>query len=122
MAAKKKNVLKDVLKSTGEQASEIGRLIVIEQCNKAGLTIPRVLKEIVEGLNAEEVKVSYAAQEGVWTYSKKLKAWQVRQKAVDQAIAVMGLGAPSKVDSHIKSDGPITFQVEFDKKPTDDGK
>lgn len=102
------------MKNVGEQAAEISHQIVLKHCSDAGLTVPRVLKEISDAINAEEVKVAYSPTEGSWQYSKKIKAWQVRQKAIDQAVAILGIKAPEKQD--IKTSGNLVFRVEYEKK------
>jgi hypothetical protein len=124
MATKKKKEkpLSQLMKEIGTEANDSGRMLVLKECEKAGITIPKVLKGIAEGMEAKEVKVTYSAQESEWQYSEEQIAWQIRQAALNQAIAVLGIKAPEKIDSKIKADGPITFQVEFDSKPTDDGK
>jgi hypothetical protein len=107
-------------KEIGESAGEIARSVLLKQCESAGITIPTVLKEIASCLSAEEQKVTYSPTEGDWQYSKKMKAWTVRQKAIDQIIAIMGIKAPEKQDLKLSSSGPVTFKVEFDDKPIDD--
>ena len=117
---KKSKEFADIQKEIGEDAGEIARSVLLKQCENAGITIPVVLKEIASCLTAEEQKVVYSAVEGDWQYSKKVKAWTVRQKAIDQIIAIMGIKAPEKQDLKLNSSGPVTFKVEFDDKPIDD--
>jgi hypothetical protein len=107
----------DALKrKVGEKAGEISHDIIIKQCKDAGITVPRVLREIASALNAKEVKATYAQTEGAWRYSKQLKAWPICQKAVDQAISILGIKAPEKQDVDLKTNIPTMLVLSFEEE------
>jgi hypothetical protein len=107
-------------KEIGESAGEIARSVLLKQCESAGITIPTVLKEIASCLSAEEQKVTYSPTEGDWQYSKKMKAWTVRQKAIDQIIAIMGIKAPEKQDLNVTGNTATTIVVDFGTAPKEE--
>lgn len=102
-----------LMREVAEQAEKISHMQVIEQCERAGITIPKILQRISESLDAKEQKVSYSSTEGVHVYSKEMIAWGVRQKAVDQAVALMGIAAPAKSDLNVKTNAPPVLVLDF---------
>lgn len=114
MANPKNKKFTDKVKSIGTEAGKIAHDVVLKQCKQANITVPRVLKEIDAGLKATEVKASFSAPDGKFYYSKKLTAWGVRQKAVDQAVAILGIKAPEK--SEVALSGPVKINVVYEGK------
>lgn len=103
----------DARMDVGNLAGDMARTVVIQQCEKAGLTVPKVISGIVAGMNAMEQKVQYSQPDSVFVYSKKMVAWAVRQKAIDQAIAILGIKAPEKSDLNVKSNTPAVLMLNF---------
>lgn len=92
----------------GEKAAEIARQTVLDACRDAGLETRLLVKGILAGLKAKEVKAHYDKDAGAWTYSKPMVAWPARQKAIDQGIGVLGIRAADKHDI-TTSGAPISF-------------
>lgn len=67
-------------------------------CETEGVTSLSIVKGIKAGLRAKEVKAQYDKDAGSWAYSKALISWGARQKAIDQAIGILGVKAPEKHD------------------------
>lgn len=103
----------DARMDVGNLAGDMARTIVIQQCEEAGLTVPKVISGIVAGMDAMEQKVQYSQSDGDFMYSKKMISWSVRQKAIDQAIAVLGIKAPEKSDLNVKSNVPAVLMLNF---------
>jgi len=97
----------------GRDAGEMARTIVIQQCEEAGLTVPKVLAGIVAGMDAKEQKVNFSQVEDDFRYSKAMIAWSVRQKAIDQAIAILGIKAPERSDVGFVGAGAVILSVDF---------
>lgn len=81
-----------------ESASEYGREAVLKTCAALGMDSQLIVKEIMAGIKAKEVKPHYDRDAGAFVYSKPLVAWAARLKAIDQAISILGLKAPDKHD------------------------
>lgn len=103
----------DARMDVGNLAGDMARTVVIQQCEKAGLTVPKVISGIVAGMNAMEQKVQYSQPDSDFVYSKEMVAWAVRQKAIDQAIAILGIKAPEKSDLNVKSNTPAVLMLNF---------
>lgn len=107
----------------GNLAGDMARGIVIEQCAKVGLTVPKVLSGIVAGMEATEQKIQYSQPDGDFVYSNPVISWSTRQKAIDQAIAILGIKAPEKSDLNVKSNVPAVLMLNFiDEDGTGNGK
>lgn len=102
-----------LMHEVAEQAEKIAHLQVVEQCERAGITIPKILQRIAEGLDAKEQKVSYSSTEGCHVYSDEMVAWGVRSKSIDQAVALMGIAAPTKSDMSVKTNAPPMLVLDF---------
>ncbi|MEN6292333.1 MAG: hypothetical protein ABFD07_10030 [Methanobacterium sp.] len=102
-----------LMREVSEQAEKIAHLQVVEQCERAGITIPRILQRISEALDAKEVKTNYSSVDGDFVYSKQLVAWNVRQKAVDQAVSLLGIKAPETSSVTMKTTAPPTLILDF---------
>lgn len=82
----------------GTKAADVAREVVLKACESAGLNTERIIKDIKAGLKAKEVKTSYDKDLGAWAYSKPMICWTARQKAIDQAIGILGIKAADKHD------------------------
>jgi hypothetical protein len=102
-----------LMREVSEQAEKIAHLQVVEQCERAGITIPRILQRISEALDAKEVRTNYSSVDGDFVYSKELVAWSVRQKAVDQAVSLLGIKAPETSSVTMKTNAPPTLILDF---------
>jgi hypothetical protein len=81
-----------------EYAANVARDHVLKSFHSAGLSVERLVKDIKAGLKAKEVKASYDKDLGAFAYSKAMICWPARQKAIDQAIGILGIKAPDKTD------------------------
>jgi hypothetical protein len=114
---------RSIQKNVGKDAGELARAVVLQQCAKAGLTVPKVLSGIVTGMTAKEQRVKYSEVDRTFKYSKKMVSWATRQKAYDQAIAILGIKAPEKNDVNLKTNIPTMIVLDFNSDtPNDKGK
>ena len=119
---------KEVCDKVGTEAAEFARKAVLIACDKAELTLGKVLKGIVEDLDAEEEKVFYDKDRGKCINGPKQRAHGARAKARDQAISILGIKAPEKVEAsgtlNLDHTLPAEIQEVFDKiySRTDDQK
>jgi hypothetical protein len=111
---------RNIQKNVGKDAGEVARAAVLLQCAKAGLTVPKVLAGIVAGMTAEEQHTQYSRPDRTFKYSKKMVAWAARQKAIDQAIAILGVKAPEKNDVNLKTNIPTMIVLDFNNEVPDD--
>jgi len=93
-------------------ALEYARSNVLKACESNGLTTLRIVKDIKAGLKAREVKAAYDKDLGNFVYSKPLVCWTARQKAIDQAIGILGIKAADKHD--LTSGGEV---IDFNSIP-----
>ena len=102
-----------------DEAEEFWRGLVLAQCLKADLTLDKVLKGIVEDLDAEEEKIFYDKDRGRCIKGPKQRAHGARAKARDQAISILGIKAPEKVEAsgtlNLDHTLPAEIQEVFDK-------
>lgn len=85
-------------KEACDYATKVTRDAVLKECESAGLTPIRLIKDIKAGLRARETKATYDKDLGAFAYSKSMISWAARQKAIDQAIGILGIKAPDKHD------------------------
>ena len=94
---KTKPVLGDEQKRVlGMMAGNDARKRIEDACAKAGLTVEKVAKTIVNGLDAEFVKVQLDMK-GQWKVSKKFVDHHTRLKAVERAEVLLDLKPTEKV-------------------------
>ena len=102
-----------------EEAAEYARQFVLKQCEKADLTLQKVLKGIVDALDADENKIFYDKDRGKCVSGPNQTAWGARAKAIDQAISILGIKAPEKVEAsgtlNLDHTLPAEIQEVFDK-------
>jgi len=79
-------------------AHEVARADVLKAFDSENVGVLTLVKAIKAGLKAREVKANYDKDLGAWAYSKSMIAWGARQKAIDQAIGILGIKAPEKHD------------------------
>lgn len=109
----------EVCEKAREVAAEYARQFVLDQCEKADLTLQKVLNGIVEDMDAEEEKVFYDKDRGKCIVGPKQRAHGARAKARDQAISILGIKAPEKIEASgsVNLDHELTpaLQEVFDK-------
>lgn len=109
----------EVCEKAREVAAEYARQFVLAQCEKADLTLQKVLNGIVEDMDAEEEKVFYDKDRGKCIVGPKQRAHGARAKARDQAISILGIKAPEKIEASgsVNLDHELTpaLQEVFDK-------
>jgi hypothetical protein len=75
----------------GSEAAKLAHKKILREAKSVRLSTKKVLQRISEGLDAYENKVFYDRQAGKCVYSKKLIAWDVRAKSIDQGIIVLDM-------------------------------
>ena len=88
-------------KTTAElaaKAGQIAREATEKECKKAGLTIPKVLKRIKEGLDANDVRAVYDKGLCAFAYSKPLVDHKTRLDAAKTAIELLRMKPPAQVE------------------------
>jgi hypothetical protein len=81
-----------------KESGEIARAETLKHCKTVKLTPIRVLKKISEGLDALENKVFYDKDRGKCVVGPDQINWSARQKAIDQAVSIIGIKAPEKLE------------------------
>ena len=79
-------------------SDEYLRSQTIKAFKKAGVTLGRVAKRISEGLDANENKVFYDKDRGKCVVGPDMINWAARQKAIDQAVAILDIKPAEKHD------------------------
>lgn len=79
----------------GQLAGQSSRQYILDACQKEGLTVEKVAKTIVEGLEAKQVKVQMNMQ-GKWVVSKEFDDIPTRLKAVERAEVLLDLKPTEK--------------------------
>ena len=79
-----------------EAAAEIARAFVLKQAEKEGLKVEKILKKLVEAMDANENKVFFDKDRGRCFVGPEQIAWMPRLKAIDTAIGLLGIKAPDK--------------------------
>lgn len=82
----------------GAEAAKLAHKKILSEAKRVGLTTRKVLRGIVEGLNAFENKAAYDKDRGRWVYSDEMINHQARAKARDQAILILNM-VPKEVES-----------------------
>jgi hypothetical protein len=102
-----------------EEAAEFARQFVLREAEKADLTLQKILKGIVEDMDAEEEKVFFDKDRNRCVKGPKQRAYSARAKARDQAISILGIKAPEKIEASgsVNLDHELTpaLQEVFDK-------
>lgn len=102
-----------------EEAAEFARQFVLREAEKADLTVQRILKGIVQDMDAEEEKVFYDKDRGRCVLGPKQRALGACAKARDQAMSILGIKAPEKIEASgsVNLDHELTpaLQEVFDK-------
>jgi hypothetical protein len=70
----------------------------LKEARRLGVSRRRVLKRISEGLDALENKVFYDKDRGKCVVGPNMINWTARQKAIDQAVAVLQLKPAERLD------------------------
>jgi hypothetical protein len=97
-----------------EIAADHGRKKVLKDCKEVKLTPRRVLRRLAEGLDAIENKIFYDKDRGRCIVGPDQINWSARQKAVDQAISILGLKPPEKkeINGELKLNHELTPEVQ----------
>jgi len=82
----------------GNQAKEIAKKKLLDQCKRVRLTPMRVLKRISEGLDATEVKAHYDKDRGKWAYSTPLVDHGHRLEAAELGVMLHDMKPAGKLD------------------------
>lgn len=88
-------------KTTAELAAKAAQIAMEEtakECKKAGLTKSKVLKRILEGLDAHVIKATYDKDMSGFAYSKPLIDHNVRLDAAKLAIELLRMKPPTQVE------------------------
>ena len=88
-------------KTTAELAAKAAQIAMEEtakECKKAGLTKSKVLKRILEGLDAHVIKATYDKDMSGFAYSKPLIDHNVRLDAAKLAIELLRMKPPAQVE------------------------
>jgi hypothetical protein len=103
-------------KEIGIEAREIARAEVLKECRRkdVNLGLRRVLRKISEGLEAQENKVFYDKDRGKCIVGPDQINWSARQKAVDQAMAILDLKPAEKHDVRVRSLEDVLRELDDD--------
>lgn len=82
----------------GAKAAQIAMEETAKECKKAGLTKSKVLKRIVEGLEAHKVVATFDRQSSGFQYSKPLVDHTTRLRAAEMAIDLLRMKPPTQVE------------------------
>ena len=82
----------------GAKAAQIAMEETAKECKKAGLTKSKVLKRILEGLDAHVIKATYDKDMSGFAYSKPLVDHNVRLDAAKLAIELLRMKPPAQVE------------------------
>ena len=88
-------------KTTAELAAKAAQIAMEEtakECKKAGLTKSKVLKRILEGLDAHVIKATYDKDMSGFAYSKPLIDHNVRLDAAKMAIELLRMNPPKQIE------------------------
>ena len=82
---------------------------ITEALQRHGITPEYLAKKLKWELNAKEVKVFYDRKRGEVVYSKKLPAWEVRQRARQDAHKLLNHYPAAKHELSGANGQPVTF-------------
>jgi len=91
------------------ESAEIARAEVLEKARKEGLKVEKIIKTLVEAMDANENKVFFDKDRGRCFVGPEQIAWMPRLKAIDTAIGLLGIKAPEKQEVSFPNGAPITF-------------
>ena len=83
--------------------------VITEALQGQGITPEYLAKKLKRELNAKETKVFYDRKTGEVVYSKKLVAWEIRQRARQDAHKLLGHYPATRHEVAGKDGEPITF-------------
>jgi hypothetical protein len=101
----------------GAEAARLAHANILQEAKRAKLTTRKVLRRLVEGLDAKETKCKFdGGQFGTqeWVYSKKLVAHGTRLEAVKIAASILNL-IPDKgqtQDGEGEEATPVTVTIQ----------
>jgi len=102
-----------------EEAAEFARQYVLKEAEKANVTLQRLLQGIAQDMDAEEEKIFYDKDRGRCVKGPKQRALGACAKARDQAISILGVKAPEKIEASgkLNLDHELSPEVQevFDK-------